>query len=72
MPQITEAGNAYELANTESQPSVAFGTNNPMEKTLIKHFMNSNAPGQYDSQMSLQLYGNTQGNFTTQASTVPT
>ena len=40
--------------------------------------MGSNAPGQYDSQMSLQLYGSqpgdrhTTGIATTQASTVPT
>ena len=70
----------YELANMESQPSEAYksGLNNPMERTLIKHLTAAAAPGQFDAQMSMQLYGqhpaamNQQQVMTTQASTVPT
>jgi len=46
-----------------------------MERTLVKHAI-GNTGGQFDQQMSLQLYGalqtNPQNVISTQASTVPT
>jgi len=45
------------MANIESQPSVSYGATGSMDATLVKH-MKASGIGQFDSQMSLQLYGN--------------
>lgn len=77
--QMEVQSQAYEMANLESQPSSYNGIGS-FDNTLVKH-LKSSGLGQFDSTMSLQLYGDktaagtqqmsSHGHTTTQSSTHP-